>query len=396
MGAKIRLASAILSRILRICLAFLLILTFAASGARAQDSFFWYPVLKPHYFYSPSAGFGAGLGINGQNLLRSGDRSRSRLRLQQFRQSGSVAWASDSPSVGWSGWMATLKGYRHVQEGFYGRGPSSRPSFKRDLNRVELSGEIRRAFSLPGGTWVQPRVLARLDRVVGFGNAHGGEPSGRTLTHLDGLVAAGTSMTVGMGLDLGWSVSPQTLLQAHLDIRRAPQGVRQAVAGVFADRTWLLPNRGRVTARILVDHTLTQSGEVPFYLLPKLDDALAPGWDRFRFYGNDRIVLGATYVHPVLEILKSHVYEGIVHVGLSQVYNDLFSDFSPRVAWAPDRQSFGSGVPLEPTFAIGSQLVARKSGHVLLAATLGISAEGFIATSFQITQRLSGWFPAVR
>jgi hypothetical protein len=381
---------------LRAYLAFLLILTFTASPVRAQDSFFWYPVVKPHYFYSPSAGFGAGLGINGENLLQTGDRSRSRLRIQQFRQSGSVAWASNRPATGWSGWMATLRGYRHVQEGFYGIGPSSSPSFKQDLNRVQLIGEARRAFSLPGKTWIQPRVSVRLDRLVGFGGIRDGEPSADLLSHLDGLVAAGTSTTVGLGLDLGWSPTPETLLQAHLDTRRGQRAVRQTVLGILANKTWLLPNRGRLTTRLLVDHTLSRSGEVPFYLLSRLDDDLAPGWARFRFYGNDRFVVGATYVHPLLDILRSHVYEGILQVGLSQVYNDLVSDFSPRVAWAPDRENFGSGVPLEPTFAIGSQLVARKSGRVLLAATLGVSAEGVIATSFQITQRLSGWFPLVR
>lgn len=376
-----------------------MVLALAGLGIKpaiAQDSFSWYPVLKPAYFYSPSAGFGVGTGINGRHLLASGDAIRMRTRVQQYRQSSSLGWASGSPELGWTGWMANLNLVRNLHEGFYGEGPSSAAADEQVVNRQQASLQLRRSQGLQRGAWLQARVAMRLDHLLSFRPADPERtPQSSLLAELEARSAEGRQLSFEGGIDAGLPVL-EGVLQVSSTLRVRESKLIQAVVGLVADRTWLLGGHRTLTARVMLDRTVHQSGDLPYYFLPRLDDRLAPGWDRFRFYGNDRIVLGATYVHPIFEILKSHAYEGVVNVGLSQVYDDVFKDFGARIALSPDRTTFAGRVPLEPTLGIGSRLVSRQSGQVIANVILGFSAEGLQAGTLRITQRLSDWYSVLR
>lgn len=367
-----------------------------AEPAAAQEAFEWFPVFKPAYFYSPSAGFGVGTGISGRHLLASGDAVRMRTRVQQYRQSTSLGWASGQPEFGWSGWMVNLNLIRNLHEGFYGRGPSSAAAEEQVVHRQQASLELRRSQAIRAGAWIQPRLAVRLDHVLSFRAADPEvTPALGLVSELQARDAEGRRLSFEGGIDAGLPFF-QGAAQVSTTLRATDGDLVQAVVGVVVDRTWLLGGHRTITARLMLDRTVHQSDDVPYYFLPRLDDRLAPGWDRFRFYGNDRIVLGATYVHPILEILKSHAYEGLVNIGLSQVYDDVFSDFRAGIAIAPDRAGFAGSVPLEPTMGVGSRLVSRQSGQVIASVILGFSAEGLQAGTLRVTQRLSDWYSVLR
>ncbi len=367
-----------------------------AEPAVAQESFEWYPIFKPAYFYSPSAGFGVGAGIDGRHLLASGDAVRMRTRVQQFRQSTSLGWASGRPGFGWSGWMVNLNLVRNLHEGFYGEGPSSAAADEQVVHRQQAVLELRRSQAIRAGAWIQPRIAVRLDHLLSFRSADPkATPRAELTTELRVRDDEGARVSFEGGIDAGLPV-PQGAFQVSSTLRATDGSLVQAIVGVVVDRTWLLGNHRTITARLMLDRTVYRSDAIPYYFLPRLDDRLAPGLDRFRFYGNDRVVIGATYVHPIVEILKSHAYEGMVNFGLSQVYGDVLKDFGARLAIAPDRTAFAGSVPLEPTMGIGSRLVSRQSGLEIVSVILGFSGEGLQAGTLRITQRLSDWYSVLR
>lgn len=320
-----------------------------------------------------------------------GDAVRLRSRAQWFRQSVDLGWASDSPGEGFDGWMISARTYRNLHESFYGLGPSSRKRSERYADHRLIQTQIRRSIQLPGSAWAQIWVEQRLDIVRGH------EPVGDSAPpspHLDLLTEQGEYGLWTVGLDVGLT-SRWAGLQFHL--RSTSGDASHELFGVVVDRTWRLGSDRFLTARFMLDRTLESSRDVPYFLLPRLDDRLAPGWDRNRFYGNDRVVMGLVFVQPIFRVLKSHRYEGLVHLGLSQVYDDVAEDFDLRVALGPHRDGLASGaVPLEPTLGIGSRFVALRGGNVIASAMLGFSAEGLQATTFRVTHRLSAWRPSVR
>lgn len=392
-----------LSRILRLAgvgaatLAGVAIAAFATvPAAQAQEDFYWYPVLKPSYFYNPAAGFGVGIGLNGRNLFRDGDAARSRNRALQYRQSASLGWASSKPVPGWTGWLVSTNFVRNLREEFYGEGPGSLPTSAQTIHRQHALAELRRSQRVSGSFWIQARVGVRIDHLL---NYRPSDPENvappELIAELQTRESEGTRLTTEGGVDFGFTVR-RTVVQIGSTLRLRDGTANHAVLSLAADRSWPLAGNRSLTVRLMLDRSVHRGEQVPYYFLPRLDTRLAPGWNRFRFYGNDRLVLGATYVHPIFEILKSHAFEAVINLGLSQVYEDIANDFSPRVAVAPDRASFRGNVPLEPTLGLGSRLVSRQSGEELASVIIGFSAEGIQIGSLKITQRLSDWFPGLR
>lgn len=366
-----------------------------AGPSKAQESFSWYPVFKPQYFYSPSAGFGVGVGVNGENLLRAGDAVRLRTRTQQFRQSLELGWATRSPEPGYRGLMMTASLYRNVREGFYGVGPAAPVADEQNARRVSAEVGLRRSFRAGGGVWVQPRLDVTVDRFLGHEDARPTEGADVFEAYLNGLRARDAFGTLSLGLDLARPVGPVTI-QAHGTTRFSGDGLVHVLGGVLADWPVYRSGHRELSVRALLDRSFHVDEDLPYWFLPRLDDRLAPGLDRFRFYARDRLVLGAEYVHPILEILRSHAYEAVLHVGLAQVYDDIGRQVSLRFEAGPDRTAPLGRIPLEPTFGIGSRFVSRQSGKVIASAMLGFSAEGLQATTFRFSQRLSGWNSSVR
>lgn len=285
---------------------------------------------------------------------------------------------------------------RNLHEGFYGEGPSSAAADEQVVHRHEAKLELRRSQPIGGGAWIQPRLAVRLDHLMTFRAADPlATPRPELLDELLAREEEGSRVSFEGGIDAGLPFS-QGAVQLSSTLRVKDGDLVQAVVGVVLDRTWLLGGHRTITALLTLDRTVHRSDGVPYYFLPQLDDRLAPGLDRFRFYGNDRIVLGATYVHPIFEILKSHAYEGLINFGLSQVYDDVFQDFGARIAISPDGSTFAGSVPLKPTMGIGSRLVSRLSGAVIGSVILGFSAEGLQAGTLRITQRLSDWYSVLR
>lgn len=367
-----------------------------ARTAQAQEEFYWYPVIKPSYFYNPAAGFGVGIGLNGRNLFRDGDATRSRNRALQFRQSASLGWASSKPTPGWTGWLVSTNYVRNLREDFYGEGPGSLPTYAQTLHRQHALAEVRRSQKISDSFWIQARAGVRVDHLLNYRpSAPENTTPPETLIELEARESEGARLTSLGGVDFGFTVK-KTVFQIGSTFRMRNGEANHAVVSLVADRSWPLAGNRSLTVRLMLDRSVHRADQVPYYFLPRLDTRLAPGWSRFRFYGNDRLVVGATYVHPIFEILKSHAYEALINVGLSQVYDDIAEDFSPRVAVAPDRASFRGAVPLEPTLGVGSRLVSRQTGEELASVIVGFSAEGFQIGSLKITQRLSDWFPGLR
>lgn len=291
--------------------------------------------------------------------------------------------------------MVGTRLYRNLHEGFYGEGPTSLPAWEQVVNRRVAHSELRRAQSLGSGLWIQARLGVRRDQLRNFRAEAPALASSEVTEHLQRLVSDGPQTSFEVGLDAGRYVQAGGV-QVHLTGRIGNGELLHVIAGLVLDRTWHFSRHRRLTGRLLLDRTLYRQDWLPYYFLPRLDARLAPGWNRFRFFGNDRLVAGATYVHPLIEILKSHAYEAIFNLGLSQVYDDIGAQFSPRIAVSPERSTLSGRAPLEPTFGVGSQLVSRKDGGVIASVILGFSVEGLQAGTLRITQRLSEWYTVLR
>jgi hypothetical protein len=362
----------------------------------AQDRMEWEPVPLPSAFYSPTSGFGLGVGWNVRNVALPQDDGRIRARAQQYRQSVSLGWASSPPTGAESGFALVLKGYRNLRESFYGTGPGALKSDEQVLQRNEVLGEFRFRWRLTPVLWIQPRVEFRLGKLASFRPEANSPPEGNAVTNLEQLRRYGRVTGTSLGVDAGWTFGAGHRAQFHFTTRRYSQSVRQTTGGVLVEGSVPVGAASRIEARFSLDRTFSRSEFLPYYLQPRLDDRLAPGWDRFRFYGNDRFVLGVTYIWPLVSILKSHVVQGVAAVTIAQVYDDVRKQFSARVAVAPDRSALDGRVPLEPTFALGWELVSLRKGTASAQVTVGVSAEGLVTTGFRIRQDLSDWYSAIR
>ncbi len=354
------------------------------------------PVPLPSAFYSPTNGFGAGVGWNLRHAVIPDDHGRLRIRAQQYRQSIELDWASARPGGTESGVVVSLFGFRNLRERYYGLGPSAARSEELILKRNEMRSEIRGRFVSETGLWIQPRALFRIGKLASFQPARGAPDGGDAITHLNKLTASGRLAGFDLGMDTGWTSKSGASVQFHLTRRSYGSSIGQTVGGFLLQQSIEFTPARRLAFRASLDRTLWRTEFLPYFLQPRLDDRLAPGWDRFRFYGNDRLVLGATYLWPLVSILRSHVIQGVAALTVSQVYDDLFEQFSPSIALAPNRENFDGNVPLEPTFGLGWQLLSLRDGNTPIQVTLGFSAEGFVTTAFRVRQDLSHWYSAIR
>ncbi|NNE70635.1 MAG: hypothetical protein HKN29_09775, partial [Rhodothermales bacterium] len=182
----------------------MLALLWGITETSAQESFYWYPIFKPNYFWAPSAGYGAGIGLNGRNLFLDGDAGRSRHRIQQFRQSTSIGWATSKPQPGWTGWLVVTNVVRHLREEFYGEGPGALVTSRQIIHRNRATAEVRRSQALGGSAWIQAAGGIRLDHVLNFHpDIPGSTLPVETTAELNRIEAAGVQAALQGSLDLG-------------------------------------------------------------------------------------------------------------------------------------------------------------------------------------------------
>lgn len=132
---------------------------------------------------------------------------------------------------------------------------------------------------------------------------------------------------------------------------------------------------------------------IPFYVHPRLDSHLLPGYSRDRFHGNDLLVVTAEYAMPLFQIPDFAALDALVSLGAGNVYFDLFREFKPAITFDEEVRS-SDEYPLRPSAAIGFNLQGYDVGGWEMRVLLGWGTEGVQLVRFGFVQdvrRLSPW-----
>lgn len=116
---------------------------------------------------------------------------------------------------------------------------------------------------------------------------------------------------------------------------------------------------------------------LPFYALPVVDDQLLGAYTRFRFTGNDLLVLTLGYRLPVYTFLNWFALDANVQVSAVNAYDDLFDQFEPGLTFATDLREDGGRTPLRPSLSIGADLVNLDEGRIVIGGQMGVDPEGY-------------------
>jgi hypothetical protein len=376
------------------------------------------PIVSPGALYSGSRGFGVGGGVAVSNLARGGDHLQVEGRVSQRIQSAFGAYQTGEPEVASLFGLVGGAALTTSRFPFHGTGPHSDPDGKLYLDRSEWEVEGRLGWSPagPGGLLLQPTVRYRADRLRGYteiGDSTFAYVSATDRAALDSLVGGSRS-----GVSVGLSALTDTRNNDARPVRGAylqgaaarffstdGSGLRfnrfEATGYLFRPAPFRLPfqpERGAVFVRaagVVVREDGVDSG-LPILYYPVLDRDLLVGWPAKSFVGRDALSVGVGARGVVVDRVGAFRVEGTALALLGAAYDDVFSEFSPRVSLSSDPVAVGEDVPLRPSFGVGLNLHYRDRERPLVGGLIGIGPGGITATSFRIIVGLDRYRPEVR
>lgn len=368
----------------------------------------------PGGFYHASRGVGVGVGYQVDHLGWAGSRLLVRAEPSQRRGRYSASFFTRRPEEART--FAMVRGYGETTGAryYYGIGPATARGNRLAVERRLVEAELRAGHHL-----MRRRLLLQPNaRLVVHAGVAARERDAGARARLDTASAANLAFVLGgpPGVDT-WQQGVAAGLDAVLDLRPAgrddrgvlltgtawqyrgldPGGVRfvRTTAGAYG----FVPVRSGHTfaLRALVALTHDQGRHaVPFYLLPTLDGTLVPGLTRYRFAASDLLALTAEYRVQVGRFLNTAALELSGTASLAGVYDDLFSQFTPRVTRAATLAPGLARYPLRPAAGLGLRAVSLERDRVYLGFTLGVSAEGWNLLSFRFVQDLRSARPSFR
>ena|GEM_PF-1081031 len=376
------------------------------------------PRLAPSALYSETRGFGIGGGIGVTNLLWRGSEATLDLRLQQRAQGVALTVYTGDPYD--SSVYGTFSGVASTTQRrrYFGVGPFSDGDDAFFLDHNAASAEARLGLYPLGhtGLIVQPSARLLYDRFLGISDA---SPEQTPAAVLDpaSVAALGTEDEHRYGLSLGlevgsdlrdWRAYPRRGTFATLEGRRfvALDGSDLRFTRVAVATIGYLPIRGRTALIGRFDLVVTRSDDadgdgtgdaIPFYYLPTLDDRLAAPFSADRLIGRD-VAVGALGVRlPVVDFLGVYGIDALVMGYLGNVYDDVFEQFRPTVAFestlAPGSEA---GAALRPALGLGIGLVNLDKERVVIGGLLGIGSGGIRLATLRVAYDLRDARPLFR
>ena len=375
------------------------------------------PVFSPSALYSPSKGFGVGGGFAVDGVLSPGDHMQVEARLAQNLQGGFAEYLTDEPGNDkWAGVLG-VAAWTTTRTAFRGHGPHSAVGGDLWLDRMAAEAEARLAWAPAGprGVLVQPTLRGRFDRVRGFEERTAGaralvQPGDRTrLEALAGTDRYGVELAVSAlrdTRDLRAMPSHGAYVEGEVGRFQALDGsglgVWRAQAMGLAFRPTLfrvpfLPERGALYVRANSVVTRQDRGEpLPWIYLPELDRDLLVGYPRSDFAGRDALSLGVGARGVIGEALGAFLVEGTAMAMVGAAYDDVFSEFTPRVRFSSDRSGVGERVPLSPSLAVGLNLHYLERERPLVGALVGVGPGGVSFASLRLVWGLGDYRPRLR
>lgn len=375
------------------------------------------PVFSPGALYSGSRGFGVGGGVAVSNLALPDDHLQVEARLAQRIQSVYGYYLTDEPETVRLFGLVGGAALTTTRYPFYGTGPHSDPEGKLYLDRSEWEVEGRLGLSpaWARGVLLQPTVRYRADRLRDTTEAARGSlafVSQRDRDAIGSLLGDARS-----GVSVGLSAITDTrnndarpLRGAYLQGSAARffstdgSGLQfnrfDATGYVFRPAPFRLPfqpERGAVFVRA-TGVVVREDGDdgLPLLYLPVLDRDLLVGWPAKTFVGRDALSLGVGARGVVVNRLGAFRVEGTVLALVGAAYDDVFSEFTPRVSLSSDPVAVGENVPLRPSAGIGINLHYRDRERPLVGALVGVGPGGVTVTSFRLVVGLERYRPEIR
>ncbi len=374
------------------------------------------PIFSVGALYSSSRGIGVGGGFAADNLVRRRDHLQVEGRVGQRIVGLFGAYQTGTPQR--SRLYGLLGGSYLTSSRFpyQGTGPQADPAGKLYLDRLETEGEVRIAWQPTGtrGLLLQPFARYRVDRLRGREESKPGAlalVSRDDLAELDSLTGdtrTGAALGLGVRSDTRNNEGrPTRGAYAQADAFRfmstdgSGLGFNRvdALGYLFRPAPFRLPfqpERGAVFVRVAGVVTRQDDGDLPFFYLPALERDLLVGWPTRSFVGRDALSVGVGARGVVIPNLMAFRVEGTVLGMLGAAYDDVFSQFSPRISTSDAPIAAGANVPLQPSIGFGVNLHYRDRERPLVGGLIGFGPGGITTTSFRLVVGLDRYLPTVR
>ncbi|CAN5619951.1 hypothetical protein BH23BAC4_BH23BAC4_05080 [soil metagenome] len=348
------------------------------------------PLLDPMVLYSPARGLGIGGGVQIDNLGAEGTEivleALFAQRLQRFRfEAFSSNPYQTQRYVAFGGAVSNS-----ARRSFFGFGATSTEDNEVWLHHTGTYLETRFGLHLneDRSLLVQPTVRFSTDILQSADEVQEGALA-RISSQTDTGIYESLSTTLVGGLRHGLEFG----LEAAFDSRDVPTypktGILATVAGRRFQSTdgsglgyWsgtagsygFLQLRPRYVAFANATVSITRSDDpLPLFHLPLLDNELLPAYAGFRFAGRDRVLIGAGLRFPVVGTPAFPFRaDGLVAIRLGGAYDDVFSQFEPRISL--DR--FAKEPALKPALIVGGAFLTGSDRYVV-GGMIGIGPEGF-------------------
>ena len=356
----------------------------------------------PAALWSPMAGFGFGVGVSVEHLGWTGSALLASAHVSERRGVYRAAFATADPFTATAYGIVDARYAVNGRYWFHGVGPASASNDRVAAGVDAASVRLRVGYRPRGGPIViQPSIglsYYGLDDIRARNAGALTRLSNRSRTALFGnAFIAGTADVTG--LVAGLDVALDTRDRAHFSTR----GLLLQLAGKRYTSTSDLTLRfNRFSAEaygfvpLALHHTLTararltvndlREGIMPFYLLPRLGAREVPGFDRHRFFGNDRLVLSLGYRFPLFRYRDVVLVSGEVAGHAANVYDDVFDQLRFAVGAREQFDADRATYPLQAAGSVGLYVAPLFRDDVFLETAVGLGADGVSAIQFKMVQ----------
>lgn len=366
----------------------------------------------PAAIYGPMAGIGFGAGVSIDHLGRTGSEFLLSAWTTEHRGEYRAAFATANPFTAKTYAILDTRYATNGRYWFHGVGPASPRDNRIAANLESADMRLRLGYRPGNGPLViQPTIGLSRHTLHGFREdyrAIGRQLRGRSMESI-GLASSVHGKynwsNHRTGVIGGLQLAFDTRDRAHL----ATRGLLVELTGqryesldnldlhfnrYDANTYAFLPLAPHhvLTARARLTITGSQSAVVgststlPFYLLPRLGAHDVPGFDRHRYFDNDRLIFSLGYRFPLYRYRDIVIVSGEVAGHAANVYEDV----SEQAAFAIDaRETFSDDratYPLQAAGSVGLYIAPLFRDDLFLETAVGLSADGVSAVQFKMVQ----------
>lgn len=375
------------------------------------------PIFSPGALYSGSKGFGLSGGVAVDDVLARGDHVQVEARLSQRLQGGLVEYLTGEPGTdrlvgvfGGAAWTTS-------RSRFAGHGPRSALDGDLFIDRVSAEGEARLAWAPGGrdGVAFQPTARLRYDRLRDLIEPDDGAfqsvlPADLArLNDLRDQARYGGELALSVirdTRDIPAMTRRGTYAESELARFQSFDGSGlgfwrvRATALTFRPalfRVPFFPERGAIFLRATGVVTRQDgAGPLPWYYLPDLEEDLLVGYPRSEFTGRDGLSLGIGVRGVIGQAVGAFLAEGVAIGMIGAGYDDVFSEFTPRVQFRRRSAEAGENVPLQPSVGIGLNIHFIDRERPLIGTLVGLGPGGFTLASVRLVYGLGTYRPRLR